>query len=114
MKNCKLIAVSKEADEIFTEDIQKQHGRIEQRTTKLYKNFKAINPEWNQLLTELIVVKRHRQIFNTKKKCYKDSSEISYYVSCVSLTAKRYKALFPNQWVINLLTFPKSSFPVNK
>jgi len=93
-----LVERVEKADKTFIEEEQKAHGRIEQRTTEVYKNFIATDEDWKALLKELIVVKRSRETFDTKKKCWLDSSEISYYVSDVSLSAKLYNTAIREHW----------------
>jgi predicted transposase YbfD/YdcC len=96
--DCKLVARVEKADDTFTEETQKSHGRMEQRTVEVYRDFIAKDEEWNTLLKELIVVKRPREVFDTKKKYWADSSEVSYYVCDVQLTAKLYNKAIREHW----------------
>ena len=98
LDDCKLVEQSEKADETFIEEEKKAHGRIEQRRVEVYRDFIATDKEWNILLKELIVVKRSREIFDTKNKCWLDSSETSYYASDASLPAKLYNTAIRGHW----------------
>lgn len=98
MDDCKLVAKMEKPDETFASEIEKHHGRMEQRTAEIYRKFTATDEEWNYLLEELIVVKRSRQVFDTKNKGWIDTSEISYYVSDISLSAEKYNSAIRGHW----------------
>ena len=71
---------------------------MEQRTVEVYRDFLATDEEWNSLLEEFVVVKRCREVFDTKKKCWTDSYDVSYYVCDVKLTAKLYNKAIREHW----------------
>lgn len=98
-KDCQTTASNLVPHEIHEEEIIQKRGRREKRTTEIYRNFTTTDAQWN-LIEEMIVVKRHREVFHTKEKKWKPSHETSYYVSTCSLTAQTYSQAIRNHWRI--------------
>lgn len=61
---------------------------------------KNINKEWGKYFKMIIKVNRSRKEFNTEKKQWIKSNEISYYISTVKLTAKESAKAIRRHWGI--------------
>lgn len=87
--------------ETFKETPEKGHGRITSRTTSVFKisNIRNHEQKWDGI-NYIVEVQRERKLFSTKDKAYKDSSEISYYISTTILTAEKFNSTIRAHWAI--------------
>ena len=76
------------------------HGRTEQRTVSVWHDFIALDAEWNDLLTDLIVVERHTQRRAAHEKTMKNHTETAFYVSTAKLPAQTYAHAIRRHWGI--------------
>ena len=55
--------------------------------------------EWG-LVKVIIKVKRYRRVFDTKTKTWKESDEVSFYISTIALSAESFCRAIRNHWGI--------------
>lgn len=82
-------------EDIYEEKIEKNHGRIERRKTRIYR-LKA----WEGLIESLAVVDRKTKVFNNRKQLWEERSERSYYVITCFLSAREASEGIRNHWYI--------------
>ena len=89
LKDCIETAMKKEVSDTYTEPVNKERNRIEQRTVKVYKDFKITsNDNWGNHIKAVIKVTRDRETLNTKTKQWNKSQETAYFISTVVLSAE--------------------------
>jgi predicted transposase YbfD/YdcC len=93
----------KPKDKYTTKD--KGRNRIEIRKVETYTRLKplltqSIRDGWSEYIKMIIKVTRIRKVFDTKKKHYIKSSEASYHISTVKLTAKQAAQAVRGHWGI--------------
>ena len=87
-------------DDTYKEPFNKAHSRIECRKVEVYENMIISDKEkWN-LVEVMVKVDRKREIFDTKKKCWKNTDETSYYISTTLLSAEEFCKAIRNHWGI--------------
>lgn len=96
-----LTADSLQPIDTYKEIPEKEHGRITSRTTSVFDTSFIRNKDqkWNEIKC-IIEVQRDRKIFITKEKRYKDTSEISYYISTKIYSAEKFNAIIRGHWGI--------------
>lgn len=93
----------KPRDEYTTKD--KARNRIESRKVQTYTRLKpyytqSIKDGWSKYIKMIIKVTRKTQVFNTKKKQWVKSSETSYHIATIKLTAKESAKSVREHWGI--------------
>ena len=85
----------------YEEDPEKSHGRITKRTTSSFdtKNIRSKDEKWGNIAC-IIEVQRERECFSTKEKVYRDTSEISYYISTSIISAEKFNTIIRDHWGI--------------
>ena len=85
----------------YAEPLVKDRGRVEQRTIEVFEdNLSICDKSFKSCISQIIKINRSRQILNTKTKKYKDTSEISLYISTIRLKAKDYAKIIRGHWSI--------------
>jgi predicted transposase YbfD/YdcC len=84
----------------------KGRGRKETRTVEVFDQIKkwptSVKRQWEKYVAAIIRVERIRKKFDTRLKKWSRSSEISYYLSTVLLSAQEYnKAIREHWWIEN-------------
>jgi hypothetical protein len=86
---------------VYCSQIEKSHGRIEQRSAKVYDTTKWIeDEEWKKLIGSIGVVERHREVYDSEIKQRKKSDETAYYFYTSSITAEQLLKLSRKHWKI--------------
>jgi len=102
LRNCKKITKSYIPCDIgSTKD--KAHGRIEIRSAKVFPFellTSSVNKEWKKHIQTLIRVKRVRKKPDYKNGTWKESEEISFYISTIPLSAKDSLHVIRSHWGI--------------
>ena len=101
-KRCEQIANKTDLIDMFS-DTCKWHWREEFRKTEIYTASDkrvSLDSEWLEYLEMIIKVTRVTKILDTKTKKYKNRSEISFYVSTFSSTAKVFHHWIRSHWWI--------------
>jgi predicted transposase YbfD/YdcC len=103
LKQCKYRAtVSKNFKKSSAQET-KGHGRKEVREIFVFDRFcdyQKVDPEWKDNIKQIVLVKRTREIFNTKEKSYNKSIEWSYYISTLEETPEFYQKAIRDHWGI--------------
>lgn len=101
-KDCEYNMNSRKIFDEYTEPLVKARGRVEQRKTEVFenKNFSICDKKFKSYISQIIKVSRHREVLDTKTKKYKDSSEVSLYVSTIPLKARDYASIIRGHWSI--------------
>ncbi len=87
-------------DDVYQEPIAKIRNRIESRKAEVFMSPTFTDSEKWDTVEALIKIERNRQIFDTKSKTWKNSDEISYYISTTVLSAKEFCQAIRNHWGI--------------
>ncbi len=101
LDDCILTASELKPIDTYEEPTEKGHGRITKRTARSFstENIRNKEQKWGKISC-IIEVQRDRQVYYTKEKVYKDTSEISYYISTQSLPAERFNSVIRSHWGI--------------
>lgn len=79
---------------------EKSHGRIEQRSAKVYTTKWIADEEWKNLIGCIGVVKRYRELYDSETAQWKKSDETAYYLYTSSITAEQLLQLSRKHWKI--------------
>jgi len=96
--DCQTIAATTIPDDVYQEPLTKTRNRLESRKVELF--FYPLLThflEWG-LVKVIIKVTRYRQVFQTKTKTWKNSDEVSYYISTIDLNALTFCQAIRNHW----------------
>ncbi len=99
LDDCKLVANTEKPDDVFEENFEKKRGRIEKRRVALFRHFKTTEEGWKGI-EEMVCVKRHREVFHTKEKRWKQNHETAYFISTTIWDAKTYNKGLRAHWGI--------------
>ena len=100
LNDCRTIAATTRPDEVYQEPVTKTHNRIESRKVEIFVS-PTLTDEQKWALVEVVVkVERHRQLFDTKSKSWKNSDETSFYISTIVLSAREFCHAIRNHWGI--------------
>jgi predicted transposase YbfD/YdcC len=100
LKDCIQTSETIKPSNIYKEPFNKAHNRIECRKVEVYEN-KIISDKVKWTLVEVIVkVERRREVFDTKKKCWQNTDETSFYISTTVLSAEEFCKAIRNHWGI--------------
>ncbi len=98
--DCQTIAATTIPDDVYQEPLTKTRNRLESRKVELF--FYPLLThflKWG-LVKVIIKVTRYRQVFQTKTKTWKNSDEVSYYISTIDLNALTFCQAIRNHWGI--------------
>jgi predicted transposase YbfD/YdcC len=101
LDDCMLTASELKPTDLYEEPTEKGHGRITKRITSSFgtQNIRNKEQKWNDICS-IIEVQRERLIYSTKEKAYKNTSEISYYISTKNLSAEQFNSTIRGHWGI--------------
>ena len=102
LNEIKQVAMLTEPVSTFKEKPEMNRNRIEYREARVFKYPKYLritSPLWNYTNC-FIEVKRQTFSFDTKKKCWKESNDTSYYISTYFDNAKNFLKLIRSHWRI--------------
>lgn len=86
---------------VYHSPTEKSHGRIEQRSAKVYDTTKWIeDKDWKKLIGNIGVVERHREIYDSETAQWKKSDETAYYLYTASITAEELVQVSRKHWKI--------------
>ena len=98
--DCKTIAETTPPDEVYQEPVTKTRNRIESRKVEIFSEPTLTpNEKWD-LVKVIVKIERYRQVFDTKTKSWKNSDEISFYISTIVLSAQEFCQAIRNHWGI--------------
>jgi predicted transposase YbfD/YdcC len=100
LNDCQHISETTSPDEVYQEAATKTRNRIEHRTVEIFiAPTLTDNQAWD-LVKVVVKVRRHRQLLDTKTKIWKNSDEISFYISTIILNAQEFCHAIRNHWAI--------------
>jgi predicted transposase YbfD/YdcC len=102
LKEIKQVAMLTQPVSTFKEKPEISRNRIEYREARVFKYpvyLRVTSPLWNYTNC-FIEVKRKTYTFDTKKKCWKESNDTSYYIATYSDKAKHFSKLIRKHWLI--------------
>ena len=101
LENCEDTERFTKPRDSYKSELIKAHGRLEQRTVKVFTDLTFIeDPEWKQYIQSIVWVERHRESFDTKLKAWLPSHEKSHYIFTAVLPAKEIHDIVKNHWLI--------------
>ena len=98
--DCKTIVKTTQPTEIYIEPATKAHNRIESRKVETFVDPTLTHTEKWQLVKVVIKVTRDRQVFDTKKKMWKRTIKVSFYISTIVLSAQEFCQTIRAHWGI--------------
>lgn len=100
LHDCQTLAETTPPDEVYQEPVTKTRNRIESRQVEVFMAPTFTDDEKWDLVQVLVKVERHRQVFETKTKSWKNSDETSFYISTLVLSAQEFCQAIRNHWAI--------------
>ena len=95
-------AETRTPDEVYQEPIPKARNRIESRKVEVFTAQDFSDSEKWDLVKAIVKVTRKREVFDTRTKSWKNSDEISFYVSTIVLSAKDFCQAIRSHWGIEI------------
>ena len=97
-RDCELMAATLQPDEVYQEPMTKCRNRLESRQAEVF--FYPLLTDYHQwgLVKVMIKVTRFRRMFDTKKKLWQESDEVSFYISTIALSAEQFCQAIRQHW----------------
>ena len=100
LNDCQWIAETAIPDEVYQEPMTKTRNRLECRTVKSFF-YPLLTHFWEWGHVKVVIkVTRFRRLFDTKSKIWKESDEVSFYISTIALSAQSFCQAIRNHWGI--------------
>ena len=100
LNDCVSTCETTQAYDSYKEPINKIRNRIESRKVDVYNDMIISDAcKWQEIMA-IVKVERQREVFDTKKKQWNITDEISYYVSTTSLSAEVFCKGIREHWGI--------------
>lgn len=98
LHDCQTIAATTNPDEVYQEPMTNSRNRLESRKVELFF-YPLLTDflEWG-LVKVVIRVTRLRRVYDTKKKIWKNSDEVSFYISTIALSAELFCQAIRRHW----------------
>jgi predicted transposase YbfD/YdcC len=100
LKDCQSISQTTTPDDVYQEPVTKTRNRIESRKVEIFISPVLTDDRKWALVKVVVKVERYRQVFETKSKTWKNSDEISFYISTIILSAHEFCQAIRNHWGI--------------
>jgi predicted transposase YbfD/YdcC len=100
LNDCQTIAAATTPDEVYQEPVTKTRNRIERRRVEIFISPALTDNEKWVLVKVVVKVERFRQLFDPKTKSWKNSDEISFYISTIVLSAQEFCQAIRHHWGI--------------
>lgn len=100
LNDCQTIAATTRPDEVYQEPLTKTRNRMERRQIEIFISPVLTDAEQWGLVQVVVKVQRFRQLLDTKTNTWKNSDEISFYISTISLSAQQFCHAIRNHWGI--------------
>jgi predicted transposase YbfD/YdcC len=99
-RDCERMAATLPPDEVYQEPMTKIRNRLESRKAEVF--FYPLLTDYHQwgLVKSIIKVTRFRRMFDTKKKVWQESDEVSFYISTIALSAEEFCQAIRQHWHI--------------
>jgi predicted transposase YbfD/YdcC len=98
LKDCQTIAATTKPDDVYQEPMSNSRNRLERRTVELF--FYPLLTDYRTwgLVKVVIKVTRFRRVYDTKTKSWRDSDEVSFYISTIDLNAEQFCQAIRYHW----------------
>jgi len=100
LTDCELVALMEVPIDSFIAPPEKGHGRIESRECFVFNCEFTTDPEWENLISQIVVVKRQTEKLNTLTKNWKYYEETAFYISTTIRSAEQYNSIIRGHWSI--------------
>jgi predicted transposase YbfD/YdcC len=100
LHDCQTIAETTTPADVYQEPLTKTRNRIESRQVEIFIAPSLTDEEKWALVKVVVKVERHRRVFDTKTKIWKNSDEISFYISTIVLSAQAFCQAIRHHWGI--------------
>lgn len=100
LEDCKNTEIFCKPDDFYEEEPENNRNRIEIRNATVYTNTAITELEKWSLVKAVVKIKRSVSKYDTKTKKYKDTVELSYYISTIVLSAEEFCKAIRNHWGI--------------
>ncbi len=100
LNDCQTIAETTTPDEVYQEPVTKTRNRIESRKVEIFIAPTLTHAQKWDLVKVVVKVERHRRVFDTKTKTWKNSDETAFYISTILLSAQEFCQAIRNHWGI--------------
>lgn len=101
LNDCHSTASLNKPSSVYSDPTEKSHGRIEQRSARVYDTTKWIeDKQWQKLIGSIGIVERHREVYDSETAQWKISDETAYYLYTSSITAEQLLHLSRKHWKI--------------
>lgn len=97
-QDCHTLAATTMPDEVYQEPMSKCHHRLECRRVELFFYPLLTDIRRWGLVKVVIKVTRFRRSYETKKKSWSDSNEVSFYISTIVLSAQQFCQAIRSHW----------------
>jgi predicted transposase YbfD/YdcC len=98
--DCQTIVATTSPDEVYQEPVTKARNRLESRRVELFLSPILTDDQKWVLVKGVVKVERYRRVFNPKTKTWKNSDEISFYISTIILRAPEFCYAIRQHWGI--------------
>lgn len=97
-QDCQTIAMTTIPDEVYREPMSYDRNRLESRQVDLFFYPLLTDAlEWG-LVKVVIKVARFRRSYHTKKKVWRESDEVCYYIATIDLNAEQFCQAIRRHW----------------
>ena len=100
LEDCQRVAETQVPDDTYQEAFNKTRNRIEQRRVEVFWQPSLTHSDKWSAVEALIRVERFRQVFDTRTKEWKDTHEISFYISTSIFSAGTFCRVIRAHWGI--------------
>jgi predicted transposase YbfD/YdcC len=100
LNDCQTISQTTCPDQVYQEPLTKTRNRLESRKVELFISPCLTDVEKWVLVKVVVKVERHRHLFDTKTKSWKNSDETAFYISTIVLSAPEFCQAIRNHWGI--------------
>ena len=100
LHDCQAISETTTPTDVYQEPMTKTRNRIESRKVESFISPTLTDDEKWGLVKVVVKVDRYRLVFDTKTKSWKDSSETSFYISTIVLSAQEFCQAIRYHWGI--------------
>jgi predicted transposase YbfD/YdcC len=100
LDDCRVMAANDVPVDAFTAEPESGHGRVEQRSVRVFECHYTSDPEWTQWIVQVAQVHRVREVKDTKTGTWKRSEEIAFYASMQRHSAQAYERIIRSHWGI--------------
>lgn len=100
LNDCQTLSESRPPDTVYQEPLTKTRNRLEHRQVEVFHEPCFTQAEKWKDGAALVKVTRFREVFETKTKTWKDTSETAFYISTTVLSAEEFCLAIRGHWGI--------------